>query len=270
MKIAGGGNGRSADLVGDRQRFLRTHLPQDGGYEAGIESIARTNNIDDLWRAIARVGDHAPADQGHRPAFAPMGDHGLWSQTMRLDQRIHHAWLVEKLRVLLFAAEEDGDRWQQAANDLACRRQAPQLQPQIQVEADARPSLSRQRDGATHGFLAGLAESAGHPAELQHLDVREVVSVQIVGAEITCSRAPSVVEDSRPPAPTPTLPRTGRGAFVVFDVEPCWVVWIHYHLRGIDAFAADGFEDPFAERIGAHSADPAGRKPQARNRDGEV
>ena len=189
---------------------------------------------------------------------------------MRLDQRIHHAWLVEKLRVLLFAAEEDGDRWQQAANDLARLCQAPQLQPQIQVEADAGPSLSRQLDGATHGFLAGPAERAGHPAELQHLEVREVFLVQIVGAEMTCSRAPSVVEDSRLPAPTPTLPRTGRGTFVVFDVEPCWVVRIHHHLRGIDAFMADGVADPFAERIGAHSADPAGRKPQARYRDGEV
>ena len=111
MKIARGGDGRSADLVGDRQRFLWTHLPQDGSDEAGIESIAGTNNVDDFWWAIARVGHHAPADQRHRSAFASMRDHCLRSQAMRLDQGVHHAWLVEELRVLLFAAEQDGDRW---------------------------------------------------------------------------------------------------------------------------------------------------------------
>jgi hypothetical protein len=91
LKIAGGGDGRGADLVGDRQRFLGTHIPQDGGDETGIESIARANNIDDLRRAIARVGHHVPADQRYRPAFTPMGDHSLWSQAMRLNQCIQQA-----------------------------------------------------------------------------------------------------------------------------------------------------------------------------------
>jgi hypothetical protein len=57
---------------------------------------------------------------------------------------------------------------------------------------------------------------------------------------------------------------------MVFDVQPGWVVRIDHDLRGIDAFAADGFDNPFAERIGADSAYPAGLKPQAGHRDGEV